>query len=397
MSELDGDLEFLMRAVEKVEQMREDLMGKVGDVIAEQVEEAMLGNRRRLDLASIEEKTRPARMLLKLERALDERIQKQIQAFYSQRHSIHLTPENVQKVVEVALEIAGQPALRPAAGKPGAFFVPSMIGTWNTAKNGLLHPFTQEERPIVFDERLAEDDSVVLAHLNHPLVLLAQRLLRAEVWSPQGSLHRVTARIVPNHALNAPAVVGYARLVVVGGGRYRLHEELITAGGTLTYGDRPSFKRMNVGELNTALDASEARLPRENLLESLTHHWDVFAPSLRAALDARMSERVDTITKQLEERRVKEADDVRAILTELETSIRRELNAPEAAQNFLPGFAPNEREQYQRDITALHARLAQIPVEIEREQESVTARYADLQPRLFPVAVTFLVPAQMAQ
>ncbi|MBN8595640.1 MAG: DISARM system SNF2-like helicase DrmD [Anaerolineae bacterium] len=395
MNELEGDLEFLMRAVEKVEQMREDLMGKVGDVIAAQVEEAMLGFRRRLDLASVEEKTRPARMLLKLERELDTRIQKQIQAFYDQRHVLRLTPEHVQKVVEVALDIAGQPALQPAAGKPGAFFIPSMKGTWQAAKNGLAHPFTQEERPVVFDERLAGDDSVVLAHLNHPLVLLAQRLLRAEVWSPQGSLHRVTARIVPNHALNAPAVVAYARLVVVGGGRYRLHEELITAGGILTYGERPSFRRMSVGDLNTALDAAEACLPGERTLESLTHHWDVFAPSLRSALDVRMSERIETITKQLADRGKNEAEDVRAVLMELETSIRRELNAPEAVQKFLPGFAPSEREQYERDLNALRARLERIPDEIEHEQQAVMARYSDLQPRLFPVAVMFLIPASM--
>ena len=34
---LEGDLEFLMRAVQKVEQIREDL-GKVGPVIADQVD-----------------------------------------------------------------------------------------------------------------------------------------------------------------------------------------------------------------------------------------------------------------------------------------------------------------------------------------------------------------------
>ena len=45
---LEADLEFLFRAVQKVEQIREDL-GKVGPVIAQQVEEAMLGKRRKLD------------------------------------------------------------------------------------------------------------------------------------------------------------------------------------------------------------------------------------------------------------------------------------------------------------------------------------------------------------
>ena len=42
--DLEGDLEFLMRAALKVDAIREDL-GKVGPVIADQVEEAMLGRR----------------------------------------------------------------------------------------------------------------------------------------------------------------------------------------------------------------------------------------------------------------------------------------------------------------------------------------------------------------
>jgi superfamily II DNA or RNA helicase len=396
VNDLEGDLEFLMRAVEKVEQMREDLMGKVGDVIAQQVEEAMLGNRRRLDLERVEDSIRPARTILKLERELDSRIQKQIQTFYDQRHTLGLTPSHVQKVVEVALEIAGQPPLQPAAGKPDTFYVPPLRGTWSAAKIGLAHPFTGEERPIVFNEKLADNDGVVLAHLNHPLPLLAQRLLRAEVWSPQGKLNRVTARIVPSHALHAPAAaVAYARLVIVGGGRYRLHEELITAGGYLTFGDRPGFRRMNVGELTTALDAAQPHLPNEGALNGFSRQWDAFASPLRAALDARMNDRIDTIYKQLEERREKEAEDVAAILNELANSIRHELFTPEAAQPYLPGFSPTEREQYQRDIDTLHARLTGIPEEIIREQKVVYGRYQDFQTRLFPVAVTLLVPEHM--
>ena len=41
-------------------------------------------------------------------------------------------------------------------------------------------------------------------------------------------------------------------------------------------------------------------------------------------------------------------------------------------------------------------RMAQIPGEIEQETAQIRARYADPQPRLFPVAVTFLVPARLA-
>ena len=45
---MEADLEFLMRVALKIETIREDL-GKVGTVIAEQVEEAMLGRRTTLE------------------------------------------------------------------------------------------------------------------------------------------------------------------------------------------------------------------------------------------------------------------------------------------------------------------------------------------------------------
>ena len=42
------------------------------------------------------------------------------------------------------------------------------------------------------------------------------------------------------------------------------------------------------------------------------------------------------------------------------------------------------------------ARLAQIPSEIEHETATIYNRFADLKPRLFPVAVTFLIPRRLS-
>ena len=71
VGELEGDLEFLMRAVRKVEAIREDL-GKVGPVIADQVQQAMLGQRKRLDTARAEKDAEPASKMLKIERDIQE-------------------------------------------------------------------------------------------------------------------------------------------------------------------------------------------------------------------------------------------------------------------------------------------------------------------------------------
>jgi hypothetical protein len=43
-------------------------------------------------------------------------------------------------------------------------------------------------------------------------------------------------------------------------------------------------------------------------------------------------------------------------------------------------------------VSALEARLAQIPGETEQEAALIRARYTNPRPRLFPAAVTFLVP-----
>src|SRR5260370_27858721 len=112
VGELEDDREFLRRAVRKVESIREDL-GKVGPVIAEQVEDAMLGRRRRLETRTAEEQAAPLRSLLKFERRLKEQIDKLHDQLQESRVELHLTPEHVRAVVETALELAGQPPPPP--------------------------------------------------------------------------------------------------------------------------------------------------------------------------------------------------------------------------------------------------------------------------------------------
>ena len=66
------------------------------------------------------------------------------------------------------------------------------------------------------------------------------------------------------------------------------------------------------------------------------------------------------------------------------------MNEPESLQLEL--FTSEEREQALRNHDALQLRLSQIPHEIELETAAIRARYANPEPRLFPVAVAFLVP-----
>jgi hypothetical protein len=56
-----------------------------------------------------------------------------------------------------------------------------------------------------------------------------------------------------------------------------------------------------------------------------------------------------------------------------------------------------EREQLDRDLDALERRIHEIPAEIAREQAAIRRRYAEPSVRVFPAAVTCLVPARLTR
>src|SRR5258708_19801830 len=99
-----------MRAVRKVESIHEDL-GKVGPVIAEQVEDAMLGRRRRLETRTAEEQAAPLRSLLKFERRLKEQIDNLHDQLQESRVQLHLTPAHLRALLQTALDLPAQPPL----------------------------------------------------------------------------------------------------------------------------------------------------------------------------------------------------------------------------------------------------------------------------------------------
>jgi hypothetical protein len=195
--------------------------------------------------------------------------------------------------------------------------------------------------------------------------------------------------------LQHPAMIAHARLVVIGGDSHRLHEELLTAGGLIREGRFVRFGALR--DMQRALDAATDLEPSTAVTQRLLDLWPRHAEALQHSLEARMKERTEGLQKALAERAEKEASDIRTILTELRRAIEAQLNDPSYAQAFLPGLAPAEREQFERNSDALRARVQAIPDEITHETAAITARFADPQSRLFPVAVTYLIPAKMAQ
>ena len=149
VGDLEADLEFLMRAVRKVEAIREDL-GKVGPVIAEQVEEAMLGRRTRLDTRKAENEAEPIRKLLKFERDLEKQIEQLMDQLNETKRELRLTPRTSRRSSRSpwSSPVSRRSSRPRCAGiwpdpKRHAcpvFHLPALSGSWALCAEGLTHP-----------------------------------------------------------------------------------------------------------------------------------------------------------------------------------------------------------------------------------------------------------------
>src|SRR5581483_1289868 len=192
-----------------------------------------------------------------------------------------------------------KPPLRPVS-LPGApdgrvFAGPPLMGSWKQAASGIEYPYTGKRRPITFDHAIAQGrDDMVLAHLDHPLVQMSLRLLRAEFWAHEARrrLNRVAVRSIAAGTADEPTVIVWSRLVISGGDRRRLHEELTMAGGELKV---DGFARIrSVRRLEELLAASTAVEPGQETLAALRQRFEEQEQPILRAVEARSRERLES-------------------------------------------------------------------------------------------------------
>ncbi|MEK5252507.1 DISARM system SNF2-like helicase DrmD [Paenibacillus sp. FSL F4-0125] len=391
IGQVTGDHEYLMRAVLKIDRIREDL-GTVGPVIASQIVEKMLGRRNSMDTSIAETKAAQARRFVAAEKRMEEKISRLHARLLEAKEEYHLSPANIERAVKVALEIAEKPGLNPIS-IGNIFEIPILPGSWGRATLGLDHPHTGVRRPITFDHNVAKGrDDVVLAHLNHKLVQMSLRLLREELWKLDDvkQLHRISFRSVPDRDFVTPIVTVWSRLVIIGGNHQRLHEEMTLSGGEL---GKSGFSRIaQLGRLESFIEQSTALEPSELLFNSLKEKYESQEKSILATIEARSRDRLKYLENSLNRRKDGEIKDVLTVLDDLEKSIKSELKDQGPQQIELQLWQEDQRNQLRRDIDALKERLKRIPNERKNEAIAIENRYKNIVDRTFPVAVVFLVP-----
>ena len=264
----------------------------------------------------------------------------------------------------------------------GLYEVPALTKSWARATEGLYEKLEREgeeprRRPITFDAGTAKGrHDIVLAHLGHPLVDMSARLLRAAVWSRHTGLHRVTAVVSDDPALETTLVGAYSRFVLVGKDGIRLHEEILYAGGWMR--EDGTFRRVEslsavAGMLDRALTSGTAAAPV--IQARLADQWQKAQGGLITAIERRKAERLASLNGKLAAREEAERKTITTNAARFAATLRKALKESDTEEDAL--FSVVEARSDEREI-------AQWRRDRENWQEKLNSLDRQTRPRTRP-------------
>jgi superfamily II DNA or RNA helicase len=399
-----ADADFMARIAKKVAQVELDL-GSVNQVIGEEIQQHFTRRAPAKRKSKGVDANAVINTALAGEMELNARLTQLEQNFDESRSDLHLEPSNLRRVVDTALRINHQSPLIPIGDEytdAEVFEIQPLTAGWHDSLKGLdtrLKPGVL--RPITFDPVAAQGRSdLVYVHLGHPIVQKAQRLLRSSLFSVDSTLNRVTAVVVDD--LPESFVAAVTRMVLVGRGGLRLHEEVFLAGVRLK-GRRAMAEEKAEAALDQALDAHNLRLADNRVLAELCDMWNVPDAPLRARLEesmeARAARRHQLVLEQLGQRQKSDTQRARDIFAafraNLSDSLARLRSKQAEAEAML--WPDDQQKQRQRDIQAMERRLDELDDEEAREIEAITERYAEVKPHTTAAAVLFALTREDAK
>ena len=395
-----GHQHFLGRLAEKIATETRDL-GAVNPLIDEQITGKFLGRPLRKAPAPGRDEQAITQTLAGSAK-LNQQLTTLAAGYEDHKERMHLTPVAGRRVVDEALRLTNQPVLAEVGSQETdaeVFAVPELGRSWQDALTGLDTRLAPGRlRPVTFDEEAGRVPGIVHVHLGHPLMRKATRTLRANLFSPRSQVSRVTAVVLPD--LEHSCAASLSRLVLVGRGGLRLHEEVFVTGVRLR-GHRVAEDKLS-HVLDRALDPGGYQLAEQPVRRHLTDLWNDDG-HLRARLveetERRAANLQNRVAASLEERQQADTKRVHGIFdvfrANLTDSLKR-LRAEEREQEAML-WADEQQHQRAQDIRAMEDRLVSLAGEEKREAEAMALRYQDVRPYVSPVALVLAVTEEDAQ
>lgn len=399
-----ADMDFMRRIAEKIGNVAQDL-GSVNQVIDAEIQQHFSPTR-----TAPKPKARPDDGNAIITRTLaggaelNRQLTELSRTYAERKEDMHLTPGNARRVVDTALALTAQPPLIEVGDErtdAQVFEVPALGPSWQHTLKGLDTRLAPGEwRPITFDDKAADGRSdLVHVHLGHAVMQKSARLLRSALFSADSAMSRVTAVVVDG--LPQSCVASVSRLVLVGRGGIRLHEEVFLTGIRIK---GQALAEAKVEELlDQTLDSHRLSLADARVRESLVREWNAEGSRLRTRLLTAMARRAEArqevVTAQLEGRRDADISRAHEIFEAFRRNLRESHHRLEQeiqSQSELL-FADDQQAQRRRDLRSMDERLSSLDEEERREVAAIRERYAEIKPHVSAAAVVFALTPQDAQ
>lgn len=399
-----ADADFMARIAKKIAQVEVDL-GSANQVIGEQIQQHFARRAPAKRKPKGLDGNKVIQEALAGGIALNTRLTELERGYDASRADLHLEPQNLRRVVDTALRINHQLPLEPvgdAGTDAEVFALPALSPAWQDTLKGLATRLKPDVlRPITFDPTAAQGRAdLVYVHLGHPIVQKAQRLLRRALWSVDSTLNRVTAVVIDGMAESFVAAV--TRMVLVGRGGVRLHEEVFLVGVRLR-GRRTMAEEKAEHALDHALDGDGLTLASRRTRDELCALWNAPDAPLRARLEESMHARADRrhtrVLEQLDKRRAADVQRARDIFAAFRANLGESLNLLRSkdAEAEAMLWGDDQQKQWRRDIESMQRRLEELDGEEAREIAAITDRYADVKPHTTAAAVVFALTPEDAE
>ncbi|MEU0947052.1 DISARM system SNF2-like helicase DrmD [Streptomyces canus] len=402
-----ADMQFMGIIATKVGNATYDLIGKVNQVIDADVQEhfSPTGGSRKARPTPPDDGNEVINQALASGVGLNRRLTELAQSYDEHKTAMHLTPANARRVVDTALALDAQPPLEEIGDdrtEAQVFEVPRLGRSWQLALRGLdtrLEPGVL--RPITFDDKAAQDRTdLVHIHLGHALMQRATRTLRSALFSVDSQINRVSAVVAPG--LTESCVAAVSRLVLVGRGGLRLHEEVFLTGIRLRGRALAEAKVEQV--LDETLDSDDLVLADEQVRAHLAALWNDDGARLRTrllnAMERKSESLQEKVTQNLKEREQTDIARAREIFGAFQINLRdsrdrleRTIRAEE--EDVL--FTDDQQKQRRRDLNHMNERLESLDDEEAREIASIRERYSDIRPYVSAAAVVFALTPKDAK
>jgi hypothetical protein len=218
-------------------------------------------------------------------------------------------------------------------------------------------------------------------------------------------LHRVTARTydvtrVPNDVEGRGdlVVVAHARVLITGGARMGaddaqvLHEDVVCRAAR--FGSQTGrWAQLRTDRAADVLYAARNDVPPSNPDDGL-EAWEGVAGALAENVTARAEEVAERLAGALQRNQERETKALRDDAERIQRGIRSRIDEIKRTLDDMGLQLWNEEEkaQLQHNFDLLQGRLDTIRNDIDREIQSVEARYDDLSTFVMPITLTFLHP-----